>query len=91
VTDFGFSDILDIVYDKIDTKIESAACIQPELEGHTMNVHDFVFEGQLRSRDFINNFDIVDLKNVRIDTKIEFVSCLQKEIRKIFKVKHRVT
>ena len=31
VTDFGFAEILDIVYVRIDTKIKSAACIQPEL------------------------------------------------------------
>ena len=32
VTDFGFSEILNIVNIGIDTKIESAACIQPELK-----------------------------------------------------------
>ena len=31
VTDFGFSEILDIVNVRIDTKIESIACIQPEI------------------------------------------------------------
>ena len=31
VTDFGFSEILDIVNVRIDTKIKSVACIQPEL------------------------------------------------------------
>ena len=31
VTDLGFSKILDIVNVRIDTKIESVACIQPEL------------------------------------------------------------
>ena len=31
VTDFGFSKILDIVNVRIDTKIESIACIQPEI------------------------------------------------------------
>ena len=31
VTDFGFSEILDIVNVRIDTKIKSAACIQSEL------------------------------------------------------------
>ena len=31
VTDFGFYEILDIVDVRIDTKIMSAACIQPEL------------------------------------------------------------
>ena len=31
VTDLGFSEILDIVNVRIDTKINSAACIQPEL------------------------------------------------------------
>ena len=31
VTDFGFSEILNIVNVRIDTKIESIACIQPEI------------------------------------------------------------
>ena len=31
VTDFGFSEILDIVNVRIDIKIESIACIQPEI------------------------------------------------------------
>ena len=31
VTDFEFSEILDIVNVRIDTKIESIACIQPEI------------------------------------------------------------
>ena len=31
VTDFGFSEILDIVNVRIDTKIKSAACIHLEL------------------------------------------------------------
>ena len=32
VTDFGFSEILDIVNVRIDTKIKSAASMQPELK-----------------------------------------------------------
>ena len=31
MTDCGFSEILDIVNVRIDTKIKSVACIQPEL------------------------------------------------------------
>ena len=31
VTDFRFSEIIDLVNVRIDTKIKSAACIQPEL------------------------------------------------------------
>ena len=31
VTDFGLSEILDLENVRIDTKIKSAACIQPEL------------------------------------------------------------
>ena len=31
VTDFEFSEILDIVNVRVDTKIKSASCIQPEL------------------------------------------------------------
>ena len=35
VTDFGFSEILDIVNVRINTKIKSVACIQPELKNLT--------------------------------------------------------
>ena len=31
VTDFGFSEILDLENVRIDTKVKSASCIQPEL------------------------------------------------------------
>ena len=85
VTDFGFYEILDFENVRIDTKIKSAACIQPELRKVIqMNVCYLEFQGQpSRSRDFFNIFDILDLENVRIDTKIDFVSCLQPEIRKV--------
>ena len=85
VTDFGFSEILDLENVRIDTKVKSASCIQPELMKViqcicvTLNSkvnrqgHGIVF----------NIFDILDLENVRIDTKINFVSCLQPEIRKV--------
>ena len=51
VTDFGFSEILNIVNVRIDTKIKSAACIQPELRKVIQwNVCDLEFQGQpLRS------------------------------------------
>ena len=83
--DFGFSEILDLENVRIDTKVKSASCIQPELTkviqcmcvtlSYKINRqdHGFVF----------NIFDILDLENVRIDTKINFVSCLQPEIRKV--------
>ena len=83
--DFGFSEILDLENVRIDTKVKSASCIQPELMKViqwmcvTLNSkvnrqgHGIVF----------NIFDILDLENVRIDTKINFVSCLQPEIWKV--------
>ena len=83
--DFGFSAILDLENVRIDTKVKSALCIQPELMKViqwmcvTLNSkvnrqgHGIVF----------NIFDILDLENVRIDTKINFVSCLQPEIWKV--------
>ena len=47
VTEHGFSEILDIENVKIDTKIESVACIQPEIsQGHRKNVYDLEFQGQ---------------------------------------------
>ena len=83
--DFGFSEILDLENVRIDTKVKSASCIQPELmkviqcmcvtlsSKVNRQGHGFVF----------NIFDILDLENVRIDTKINFVSCLQPEIWKV--------
>ena len=46
--DFRFSEILDLENVRIDTKVKSASCIQPELvnEGHTMNVRDLELQGQ---------------------------------------------
>ena len=85
VIDFGFSEILDLENVRIDTKVKSASCIQPELMKViqwmcvTLNSkvnrqgHGIVF----------NIFDILDLENVRIDTNINFVSCLQPEIWKV--------
>ena len=85
VTDFEFSEILDIENVRIDTKIESKACIQPEIskviEKMCMTLSSKV-ERQ-GHKIYFNIFDILDLDNVRIDTKIEFVSCLQPEIRKV--------
>ena len=85
VTDFGFSEILDIVNVRIDTKIESIACIQPEIskviEKVCMTLSSKV--KRLKYVNYFNIFDILNLENVRIDTKIEFVSCLQPEIRKV--------
>ena len=83
--DFRFSEILDLENVRIDTKVKSASCIQPELmkviqcmcvtlsSKVNRQGHGFVF----------NIFDILDLENVRIDTKINFVSCLQPEIWKV--------
>ena len=85
VIDFEFSEILDLNNVRIDTKVKSASCIQPELMKViqwmcvTLNSkvnrhgHEIVF----------NIFDIHDLVNVRIDTKINCVSCLQPEIWKV--------
>ena len=53
MTDFGFSEILDLENVGIDTKIKSASFIQPELiKVIPMNVCDLEFQGQpSRSRD----------------------------------------
>ena len=85
VTDFGFSEILDFENVRIDTKIKSAACIQPELRKviqWTCVTSSFKVNRQGHVI-FFNIFDILDLENVEIDTKIDFVSCLQPEIRKV--------
>ena len=85
VTDFKFSEILDLANARINTKIKSVACIQPEIRkaiqwlcvtlSFKVNRQGHII--------FLNIFDIHDLENVRIDTKIKFVSCLQPEIRKV--------
>ena len=85
VTDFGFSEILDLANVRIDTKIKSVACIQPELRKviQWMCVTLSFKVNRQGHMIFFNIFDIYDLENVRIDTKINFVSCLQPEIRKV--------
>ena len=85
VTDFRFSEILDLENVRIDTKIKSVARIQPEIrkviQWMCMTLNSKVNrQGHVI---FINIFDILDLENVRIDTKINFVLCLQPEIRKV--------
>ena len=83
--DFGFSEILDLENVRIDTKVKSASCIQPELmkviQWMCVTLNSKV-NRQGHGFDF-NIFDILDLENVRIDTKINFVSCLQPEIWKV--------
>ena len=85
VTDFGFYEILDIVNVRIDTKIKSVACVQPELRKviRWMSVTLSFKVNRQGPVIFFNSFDILNLENARIDTKIEFVSCLQPEIRKV--------
>ena len=85
VTDFRFSEILDIVNVRIDTKIKSAACMQPELRKviQWMRVWPWLPRSTVKVTIFFNIFDILDLENVRFDTKFEFISCLQPGIRKL--------
>mgnify|MGYP003492556403 FL=1 len=85
VTDFGFYEILDFENVRIDTKIKSAACIQPELR-KVIQWMCVTLSSKVNRWDhmvFFNIFDIHVLENVRIDTKINFVSCLQPEIWKV--------
>ena len=83
--DFGFSEILDLENVRIDTKVKSASCIQPELmkviQWMCVTLNSKV--NRQGHRIVFNIFDILDLENVRIDTKINFVSCLQPEIWKV--------
>ena len=85
VTDFGFSEILDLANVRIDTKIKSVACIQPEIRKviQWMCVTLSFKVNRQGHMIFFNIFDIYDLEYVRIDTKINIVSCLQPEIRKV--------
>ena len=85
VHDFRFSEILDTVNVRIDTKIKSAACMQLKL-GKVIQWMCVTLISKVNRQGhaiFSNIVDILDLENVRIDTKIEFVSCLQPEIRRV--------
>jgi hypothetical protein len=82
VTDFAFSEILDLADVRIDTKIKSLACIQPE-KRKVIQLICVTLSFKVNRQGhmiFFNIFDILDLENVRIDTKINFVSCLQPEL-----------
>ena len=85
VTDFRFSEIPDLENVRIDTKIKSVACIQPEIRKVIQWISVSLSSKVNRQGHviFFNIFDILDLENVRIDIKINFVSCLQPEIRKV--------
>ena len=85
VTDFRFSEILDLENVRIDTKIKSVVCIQPEIRKVTQWISVTLSSKVNRQGHviFSNIFDILDLENVRIDIKINFVSCLQPKIRKV--------
>ena len=85
VTNFGFSEILDLANVRIDTKIKSVTCIQPEIR-KVIQLICVTLSSKVNRQGhmiFLNIFDIHDLENVRIDTKINFVSCLQQEMRKV--------
>ena len=72
VTENGFFEILDIENVRIDTKIESIACIQTEIskviQKMCMTLSSKV--KRLRYVNYFNIFDIPGLENVRIATKI---------------------
>ena len=73
VTELGFSDILGIANVRINTQIESTACVQPEIsKRHRKTVYDLEFQGrtfEIRIH-YFNMFDIPG-----IDTNIMFVWC----------------
>ena len=72
VTENGFFEILDIENVRIDTKIESIACIQPEISKVIGKICMTLSSKvkRLRYVNYFNIFDIPGLENVRIDTKI---------------------
>ena len=85
VADFGFFEILDIENVRIDTKIKSAACIQPEISKVIWKMC-LTLSSKVKCLRYVNCFNIFDipgLEIVRIDTQIMYVWCLQPEIRKV--------
>ena len=70
MTDFGFSDILDLVNVRIDTKIESVACIHPEI-WKVIQWMCVTLSFKVNRQGHVNYFyifDILDLENIRTDT-----------------------
>ena len=66
VTDFEFSEILDLANVKIDTKIKSVACIQPEIR-KVIQIICVTLNSKINRKSriiFFNIFDILDLENV---------------------------
>ena len=85
VTELGFSEFFDIDNVRIDTKIESIACIQPEIS-KIIGKMCMTLSSKVKRLIYVNYFNIFyipGLKNVRIDTKIMSAWCLQPEIRKV--------
>ena len=85
VTDIAFFEIFDLANVRIDTKIKSLSCIQPEIR-KVIQLLCVTLSFKVNRQGhiiFFNIFDILNLENVRIDTKINFVSCLQPEMRKV--------
>ena len=85
VTEFGFPGIPDFANVRIDTKIKSVACIQPEIR-KVIQLICMTLSSKVNRQGhiiFFNIFDIHDFENVRIDTKINFVLCSQQEMRKV--------
>ena len=88
VTDFKFSEILDLANVRIYTKIKSVACIQPEMR-KVIQLICVTLSSKVNRQGhviFFNIFDIPDLENVRIDTKIKSVACIQPEMRKVIQL-----
>ena len=85
VTELGFSEFLDIENVRIDTKIKSIACTQPEIS-KVIGKICMTLSSKVKRLRYVNCFNIFyipGLENVRIDTKIMSVWCLQPEIRKV--------
>ena len=60
VNEHGFSEILDIENVKIDTKIESIACIQPEI-CKVIGKSCMTLSSKNKRFRYVNNFNIFDI------------------------------
>ena len=74
VTDFGFSEIRDIVNVRMNTKIESIACIQPKIS-KVIGKMCMTLSSKFKRLKYVNYFNIFDISGLEMLESIQR-SCL---------------